>query len=385
MKCKVFGSIILNKFQKFLNTHSLSANIRFNLIKILIVRTRVLRNQALIKVLNGVEADRRPVWFMRQAGRYLPEYRKVRETAGSFLDLCYSPKLAAEVTLQPLRRYDLDAAIIFADILVVPHAMGNGLTFIEGEGPVLETVRSTGDVARLVSGAGSRMFLSVAESLAEVRSVLHEDTALIGFCGAPWTVASYMIEGRSSKRELALSCAAKSEVWFVDLIDRLVESSIEYLSIQVEAGADALQIFDSWAGDLPGRLFDDFSFEPIRRIVVGVKDRHPKVPIIVFAKGAGHRHSVIAEKSGCNALGFESEFSFADALRMLPENMVLQGNLEPVLLLGDVDTVLKHTMNIVETVPRSRHIFNLGHGIQPQTNPEMLTHIINAIRNFDRG
>jgi uroporphyrinogen decarboxylase len=342
-----------------------------------------LKNQALIKVLKGAKCDRRPVWFMRQAGRYLPEYRKTREKAGSFLDLCYSPLLAAEVTVQPLRRYDLDAAIIFADILVVPHAMGNGLSFVEGEGPVLETVRNAEDLRRLKPGGGSVMFSSVGESLSRVRAVLDPATALIGFCGAPWTVASYMIEGRSSSRVLALECAARREAWFVDLIDRLVDSSVEYLVMQVDSGADALQIFDSWAGDLPGALFDDFSVDPIRRIVAGVRARHPDVPIIVFAKGAGDRHAKVFARTGCEALGIESELPLSDIAARLPDNAVLQGNLEPALLLGEVPAVLERTRKILASIPRARHIFNLGHGIQPQTDPEMLTLVVDAVREFD--
>ena len=344
-----------------------------------------MKDQALIKVLKGLEADRRPVWFMRQAGRYLPEYRKLREQAGSFLDLCYSPQLAAEATLQPLRRYDLDAAIIFADILVVPHAMGNGLSFVEGEGPVLQTVRNGDDVARLTTGAGSEMFLKVGDSLSRVRSELDPHVALIGFCGAPWTVASYMIEGRSSKRERALKCAADGQRWFVDLVDRLIESSILYLNMQVDAGANALQIFDSWAGDLPGKLFSDYSIAPIAKIIAGVKSVHPEIPIIVFAKGAGIRHADMLAGTVCDAVGIEAEFSFHEALRVLPPRTVVQGNLDPLLLIGDRDEMLAAVADTVKAIPRSRHIFNLGHGIVPQTDPGRLTEVIAEIRRFDRG
>jgi uroporphyrinogen decarboxylase len=345
----------------------------------------VLKNQALIKVLNGVKSDRRPVWFMRQAGRYLPEYRKVREQAGSFLDLCYAPELAAEVTLQPMRRYDLDAAIIFADILIVPHAMGNGLSFVEGEGPVLETVRSLDDMGRLKSGVGSVMFSRIGETVSRVRAQLDRDIALIGFCGAPWTVGSYMIEGRSSKRELALDCAQKREPWFVDLIDRLVGDSVDYLCMQVEAGADVLQIFDSWAGELLGPLFYEFSIDPIRRIIAGVKSRYPLAPIIVFAKGAGARHRDVFSETGCHAVGIESEYDLADAMKIMPLDSVLQGNLEPSLLLGDHGVVVKKVWDILNQVPLNRHVFNLGHGIQPQTDPDILTVVVDTIREFDRS
>jgi uroporphyrinogen decarboxylase len=344
-----------------------------------------LTEQALVRVLNRKTADRRPVWFMRQAGRYLPEYRKVREQAGSFLDLCYAPELAAEVTLQPLRRYDLDGAIIFADILVVPHAMGNGLSFVEGEGPVLETVRGAVDVKRLRPGVGSRQYSLIGESVVRARKGLDRSIALIGFCGAPWTVASYMIEGRSSNREIALSCARRAEPWFLELIDRLVESSIDYLRLQVEAGADALQVFDSWAGELPDNLFDDLSVVPIKRIVAGVREKFPLVPVIVFAKGAGMRHGAVFSQTKCNAVGIEAEYSLAAARGILPKDAVLQGNLDPEVLLGDEASVRVAVRGVLGAVNPRQHIFNLGHGIRPQTNPDMLSVVIDEIRQYDSG
>jgi uroporphyrinogen decarboxylase len=344
-----------------------------------------LKSQALTSVLNGKTSDRRPVWFMRQAGRYLPEYRKVREQAGSFLELCYSPELAAEVTLQPLRRYDIDAAIIFADILVVPHAMGNGLSFVEGEGPKLETVRSSADLVRLGKGVGSRQFSSVAESISRVRKMLDPSISLIGFCGAPWTVASYMVEGGSSDREIARKCAYQREAWFRELISRLVENSIDYLCMQIEAGADVVQIFDSWAGELAGDLLAEYCIEPIRQIVAGVKLRFPEAPVIVFAKGAGYRHGEVYAKTGCQAVGVEAECSLTYLQSVLPNDAVLQGNLDPILLLCDTGVVRRNTLDLVAAIPRHRHIFNLGHGIKPQTNPDILVDVVKAIRDFDNG
>ena len=343
-----------------------------------------MKSQPLINVLTGQKPARRPIWFMRQAGRYLPEYRKVREQAGSFLELCYSPKLAAEVTLQPLRRFDLDAAIIFADILVVPQAMGNGLSFIEGEGPRLETVRSSADLKRLNSGFNSTQFRSIAESVDQVRRELSSAVSLIGFSGAPWTVASYMVEGESSERELARKCAYEKEPWFSELISRLIESSIEYLCIQIEAGADAVQIFDSWAGELPGDLLTEYCIEPISQIVAGVKARFPLVPIIVFAKGAGYRHGEIYSKTKCDAVGIEAEFSLEILQSVLPANAIIQGNLDPLLLLCNDDVVRKHTVDLVRSISRDRHIFNLGHGIKPQTDPGKLATVVEAVREFDR-
>ena len=345
----------------------------------------VLNSQPLINILTGKRSERRPIWFMRQAGRYLPEYRKVREQAGSFLELCYSPQLAAEVTLQPLRRYDLDAAIIFADILLVPHAMGNGLSFIEGEGPKLETVRSSTDLLRLKSGFRSKQFELVAASVNRVRRDLDPKVSLIGFCGAPWTVASYMVEGGGSARELARKIAYQKEPWFKELISRLVESSIEYLCIQIEAGADGIQIFDSWAGELPGELLTEYCVEPIRDIVAGVKTRFPAVPIIVFAKGAGHRHGEVYLRTKCQAVGIEAECSLEYMQSVLPTDVVIQGNLDPLLLLCSDDVVHKHTLQLVKSISKDRHIFNLGHGIKPQTNPEVLTTIVKTIRDYDHG
>ena len=345
----------------------------------------VSKTQPLMNVLTGRKSERRPVWFMRQAGRYLPEYRKVREQAGSFLDLCYSPELAAEVTLQPLRRYDLDAAIIFADILVVPHAMGNGLSFVEGEGPKLETVRSRSDLTRLKSASKSAQFENVAESVSRVRRDLDPSISLIGFCGAPWTVASYMVEGGSSDRELARKFAYQREGWFRELIARLVENSIEYLCVQIEAGADVVQIFDSWAGELPGDLLTEYCIEPITEIVAGVKSRFPSVPIVVFAKGAGHRHSDIHARTKCQAIGVEAECSLEYLQSILPADAVIQGNLDPLLLLCDEAVVRRETLKLVGAIPRGHHIFNLGHGIKQQTNPDILTTVIKTIRDHDHG
>lgn len=343
----------------------------------------VSNKQPLMDVLTGCKSERRPVWFMRQAGRYLPEYRKVREQAGSFLELCYSPRLAAEATLQPLRRYDLDAAIIFADILVVPHAMGNGLSFVEGEGPKLETVRGSADLTRLKSGLKSTQFENVAESVNRVRRDLDSSISLIGFCGAPWTVASYMVEGGSSDRELARKFAYQREEWFKELIARLVENSIEYLCLQIETGADVVQIFDSWAGELPGDLLTEYCIEPIQKIVAAVRSRFPAVPIIVFAKGVGHRHGDIHSITKCQAIGVEAECSLEFLQSILPAEAVIQGNLDPLLLLCDEALVRKETLKLASAIPKYRHIFNLGHGIKQQTNPDILTTVIETIRSHD--
>jgi uroporphyrinogen decarboxylase len=319
------------------------------------------------------------MWFMRQAGRYLPEYRAVREKAGSFLDLCYNPELAAEVTVQPLRRYDLDAAILFADILVVPHAMGLPLKFEEGEGPLLGTVRSLEDLAALKPVAQSHEVKQVCRTVALTRSLLGPDKALIGFCGAPWTVASYMIAGGSSDRVVAKVAAYQRLDWFCALIDRLVAESIDYLCAQADAGAQAVQIFDSWAGDLVGTELDDFVLKPIAAIIAGVRHRHPDLPVIVFARGIGAQQTRAAALPGASAIGIETEFDPS----LLPPDVVVQGNLDPVALLAGERVVQREVVRICTALDRRRHIFNLGHGIRLGTEPAVVGAVVDAVRRFD--
>lgn len=319
------------------------------------------------------------MWFMRQAGRYLPEYRAVREQAGSFLDLCYNPELAAEVTLQPLRRYDLDAAILFADILVVPHAMGLSLRFAEGEGPLLSTVRSMEEVAALKPVAQTHEVAQVCRTVSLTRSELAPHQALIGFCGAPWTVASYMVAGGSSDRVLAKVAAYQRQPWFCALIDRLVAESIDYLSAQADAGAQVVQIFDSWAGDLVGTELEEFVWKPIAGIIRGVKARHPDLPVIVFARGVGREQERAAALPGASAIGVETEYD----LSTLPQDIVVQGNLDPVALLAGEEVVAREVRRICASVNRQRHIFNLGHGIRLGTDPSVVGAVVEAVRSFD--
>lgn len=334
---------------------------------------------ALLDVLTRKQAERRPMWFMRQAGRYLPEYRAVREKAGSFLDLCYNPELAAEVTVQPLRRYDLDAAILFADILVVPHAMGLPLKFAEGEGPVLGTVRSMEDLAKLKPVAGTHEVTQVCRTVGLTRQQLSRQHALIGFCGAPWTVASYMVGGGSSDRVMAKVAAYQRQPWFCALIDRLVTESIDYLCAQADAGAQAVQIFDSWAGDLVASELEEFVMKPLAAIVAGVKQRHPSLPVIVFARGVGMAQRRAAAIPGANAIGVETEFDLMD----IPTDIVVQGNLDPVALLAGKDVVDAEVRRICTSVDRQRHIFNLGHGIRLGTDPAVVGAVVEAVRRYD--
>jgi len=334
---------------------------------------------ALLDVLMRRPAERRPMWFMRQAGRYLPEYRAVREKAGSFLDLCYNPELAAEVTVQPLRRYDLDAAILFADILVVPHAMGLSLRFAEGEGPILGTVRSMEELNALKPLADSHEVKQVCRTVQLTRAQLDPGKALIGFCGAPWTVASYMIAGGGSDRVVAKVAAYQRQPWFCALIDRLVTESVDYLSAQADAGAQAVQIFDSWAGDLVGTELDEFVLKPIAAIVAGVRARHPELPVIVFARGIGPHQKRAAAIAGASAVGIETEFDLAE----LPPEIVVQGNLDPVALVAGKTVVETEVKRICASVDRQRHIFNLGHGIRLGTDPEVVGAVVDAVRRFD--
>jgi uroporphyrinogen decarboxylase len=342
-------------------------------------------SKPLIDVLTGETPERRPVWLMRQAGRYLPEYRELRQKAGSFLDLCYAPEWAAEVTLQPLRRFDLDAAILFSDILVVPHAMGLHLSFVENEGPKLQTVSGAEHVAALKTVGPFWQFDKVSETVARVSKGLGAGKALIGFCGAPWTVASYMIEGGSSDRARARAIAVENPGWYSDMVEKIIDVSVIYLKQQIEAGAEAIQIFDSWAGDLPAGLLDRCVIEPIRRIVDGVRSEHRAFPVIVFARGVGDSHSRVARGTGANAVSVEQGLSLAEVARTLPENVALQGNLDPGLLVQPRPVMIDAALKILSDVPMDRHIFNLGHGIMPQTEPEAVQALVNTIRTFDGG
>ena len=320
------------------------------------------------------------MWIMRQAGRYLPEYRELRAKAGSFLDLCYHPVLAAEVTLQPLRRFDFDAAILFSDILVVPHAMGLSLVFKEGEGPVLETVHELTSVQRLT--VGGCQFDRIYETVGLVRKDLLSHQTLIGFCGAPWTVASYMIEGGSSKRKTALNVAIENPEWFALLMTKLVTVSTTYLLGQINAGADVVQIFDSWAGDVPVAHLERLVINPITEIIRGVRASHPDFPVIVFTRGVGSEHGRIAATTAANCVGLEENVSIASALECIPLGVAVQGNLFNELLLGSEDELVRRTHDILDAVPRERHIFNLGHGILPQTEIKMVERLVREVRSF---
>ena len=329
-------------------------------------------SKPLLETLKGRGEKRRPVWFMRQAGRYLPEYRKTRARAGSFLDLCYAPALAEEVTLQPLRRFDLDAAILFADILLVPDGLGQDVSFREGEGPVLDPVRDGKALARLSAGQLHSHLEPVYETVDRLSVSLPDKVALIGFCGAPWTVATYMIEGGTSRERRDAKLAAwagwsDESHWFNALIDLLIESSSAYLLKQISAGAEAVQIFDTWASDLTEPLLKRYCIEPIAKITDRVRAAHPEVPVIAFPRGA----SGYAEGfCGCvkpDGLGCDWGANLRVVGGAVGEDQVLQGNLDPMCLLQGGDGLDREVARIVGQTRAERHIFNLGHGIVPET------------------
>jgi uroporphyrinogen decarboxylase len=307
---------------------------------------------------------------MRQAGRYLPEYREVRERAGSFLDLCLNPELAAEVTLQPLRRFDLDAAIVFSDILMVPHALGRRVEFVEGEGPRLDPVQSPAEIAPHDPAAAEARFEPVYETLRRVRAELPANVPVIGFCGAPWTVATYMVEGGGSKDQAeARAWAYRDPASFQKLIDLLVETSIVYLLGQVKAGAGLLQIFDSWAGSLPSDEFARWCSYPTRAIVSGVKAVYPNIPIIGFPRGCGASAERYAQETKVNAIGCDTSMPLAYMCETLQRRLPVQGNLDPLLLLTGGTHLERRAKEILDILSGGPFIFNLGHGILPETPP----------------
>jgi uroporphyrinogen decarboxylase len=324
-----------------------------------------------------------PIWLMRQAGRYLPEYRATRAEAGDFLTLCYTPKLAAEVTLQPIRRYGFDAAILFSDILVVPDALGQAVRFVEGEGPRLDAIRSVGDLGRLSVARTAAKFEIVAETVQRLRQDLPRETALIGFCGAPWTVATYMVQGQGSVDQAeARLWAYRDPEGFQTLIDVLVAASIDYLDRQVRAGADCLQIFDTWAGTLPDDEFDRWVVAPTRTIRETLRDLHPDVPVIGFPRGAGATAVWYVSETGVDGIGCDTAtppFVMSEAFD--EEGVVVQGNLDPLLLVAGGARLDTRVDEILDLMAGKRFIFNLGHGIVPQTPPENVARLVARVRS----
>mgnify|MGYP000356374009 CR=1 FL=1 len=338
----------------------------------------------LVAALSGQPIWPPPVWLMRQAGRYLPEYRAVREQAGGFLSLCYTPDLAAEVTLQPIRRFGLDAAIIFSDILVVPHALGQSVWFEEGEGPRLEPVTDRAAIDNLSTTTADATYRKVFEALRLVRRDLDPSRALIGFCGGPWTVATYAVAGRGSADQAAARAwAYEDPEAFGRLIDLLTETSIDYLSGQIEAGADVIQIFESWAGALAEDQFARWVVSPTVRIVGELRRRHPQVPIIGFPRLAGMNAVLYVLETGVDGIGCDTTVPLSAMSGALAETgATVQGNLDPLLLVAGGDALAARVAATLEAMQGKPFIFNLGHGIVPQTPPEHVAELVAHIRRI---
>ena len=337
----------------------------------------------LLRVLDGDRLWPPPVWMMRQAGRYLPEYRATRARAGSFLDLCYAPALATEVTLQPIRRFGFDAAILFSDILVLPHALGQKVWFVEGEGPRLEPI----DLARadLEPDRAFARLEPVIETVSRIRAELPEETTLLGFCGAPWTLLTYMIAGRGTPDQMPARRAAFTDSAGVDrLVDILVAASIDYLAAQLRAGADAVQIFDTWAGALDDAGFRRFVIEPTRRIVEGLRMRVPGARVIGFPKGAGGHLPAFVRETGVDAVGIDWQASL-DFIRDGVQPLVpVQGNLDPLHLVIGGEMLDAAVDRILDRLGEGRLIFNLGHGITPDGSIDNVTRMLARVRSAEK-
>jgi uroporphyrinogen decarboxylase len=341
-----------------------------------------MTHKPMLATVLGQRQERPPIWIMRQAGRYLPEYREVRTQAKNFLELCYTPELATEVTLQPLRRFDLDAAILFSDILVIPDALGQSVRFETGEGPVLEPV-DNGSIAGLGKERDPLEHLApVLETVRRLRAALAPEKTLIGFCGSPWTVATYMIGGKGSPDQAAARLfALRHPEAFAALIDILVETSINYLVAQFEAGADVVQLFESWALNLDDDAFAQRVIEPNRRIVAGVRSRVPNAPIIGFPRGAAGNLARYAAETGVHALGLDYATPLDFAAKHLLPSLPVQGNLDPLRLVAGGAQLDQRVDSIIAAFDDRPHIFNLGHGIVPETPIEHVARLVDRVKN----
>lgn len=335
-----------------------------------------------LKTLVGQAVKHNPVWLMRQAGRYLPEYRALRASSTDFLDLCLTPSKAAEITLQPIRRFGMDAAILFADILLVPHAMGQQLAYREGEGPVLEPVQDEKALAMLSFDLGK--LDPVFETLERVKPCLPETTALMGFCGGPWTVACYMIEGRGKNAfKRAVTVAHHQPEFLEKLLDDLHHATLAYLSRQIESGAEVVQIFESWGGLLTDEKFRRWVIEPTRRLVQALEAKYPEVPVLGFPRGATPAdYQAYVMQTGIDGLSIDQHVPLSFAAHQLQVEKPLQGNLAPEILVEGGDKMMRAVEHILETLGRN-HIFNLGHGVLPETPPENVAELVRLVREAE--
>ncbi len=345
-------------------------------------RPVMAQTKKLLRALNGERLGVPPIWMMRQAGRYLPEYKATRAQAGDFLSLCYNPDLAAEVTLQPIRRYGFDAAILFADILLVPQALGADLWFVTGEGPRLSTITSADDFAKLKPASDIHEVLSpVYETVRILSRELPAETTLIGFAGAPWTVATYMIAGRGTPDQgPAHALREEDTATFEALLDRITDATIDYLSMQIEAGAEVVKIFDSWAGSLKGDAFRKYALEPAKKITAALKAKHPGIPVIAFPREAGENYIGFAKEVGADCLALDNSVDADWAAKHLQVDGCVQGNLAPGHMVTGGKALIEETRRIVKAFSGGPHIFNLGHGITPDADPANVQLMIDTVR-----
>ena len=349
--------------------------------------TTKLENDLLLRALRREPVERTPIWIMRQAGRYLPEYLATRKQAGDFLTLCKTPELACEVTLQPIDRFDLDAAILFSDILTIPDAMGLGLSLNEGVGPVFaRPLRDAASINRLGVPDPEQDLGYVMDAVRTVRSALNGRVPLIGFSGSPWTLASYMVEGKGSKEFVHIKgLMFEQPALLHELLDIVTKSVILYLNAQVSSGAQSLMVFDTWGGMLSTPAYKDFSLQYMARIVSEVKAQHPEIPIVLFTKGGGGWLEAMAD-TGCDGLGLDWTIDMAVAKARVGDRVALQGNMDPVLMSTTIEAVQAGAKQVLSSFSQdgqnTGHVFNLGHGIQPNAKPENMTALVEAVRDF---
>lgn len=339
-------------------------------------------SKKLLRALAGETLETPPIWMMRQAGRYLPEYRATRAQAGDFLSLCYNSELAAEVTLQPIRRYGFDASILFADILLLPQALGADLWFVTGEGPRLSTITQQAEFDALKNIDDIHETLNpIYETVKILSRELPKETALIGFAGAPWTVATYMIAGRGTPDQApAHALRMENEPLFAALIDKITLSTIEYLSMQIDAGAETVKLFDSWAGSLKGDAFEKYALQPTKQIISALKERHPDTPIIAFPREAGDKYIGFANATGADCVALDNSADPEWAAANVQVDGCVQGNLKSSHMVTGGQALIDDTRAIVKAFSKGPHIFNLGHGITPDADPANVQLMIDTVR-----
>ena len=341
-----------------------------------------MTEKTILRALAGETLPTPPIWMMRQAGRYLPEYRATREKAGDFLSLCYNSELAAEVTLQPIRRYGFDAAILFADILLVPQALGADLWFVTGEGPRLSTITTQAGLDALKPVEAIHETLNpVYETVRILSRELPRETTLIGFAGAPWTVATYMIAGQGTRDQgPAHALKAENRAVFEALLARITAATIEYLSAQIEAGAEVVKLFDSWAGSLKGADFDAYALAPAKEIIAALKARHPAIPVIAFPREAGEKYIGFARATGADCVAVDDSVTAEWVAQYVQPDSCVQGNLKSSHMVTGGQALVDETRRIVQALKNGPHIFNLGHGITPDADPANVQLMIDTVR-----